>query len=363
MASTLGSLVLIVRDRILETLALIAPASPLVAPQGTPGVVAHSYVIVALNATGHSPASVAGSTATGPATLNSTNFLRLNWTAVSRATGYQVYRTVGGTTQGLIATLGAVTTTDDTGLTGDMSTSPTTNTSGTLGIFWSDAELLQIMILGAKDLWRAFIDLHQEHFFTVDATNVSLAASTETLTGVPANVHRILLIAPRDTTLAGASRLVRFSPAKYNSPEFRGGQATDPVDPSGSATIWYDISGAGAPVGAPTIYVAPKVSSAVLLRVVYIPTLDGTLLTATDNNPVPGESDAALVAYTVAFALAKESESRAPDANWLAVYEAEKTSCLVASAPRQAQEPSVVKGVFDDLCGPGLSGGGDWDEY
>lgn len=361
MATTLGALITIARDRILETLALVTPVSPVVGPQGTPGVVAYSYKVVALNATGHSPVSAAGSTATGNATLTGSNFNRLTWAAVQRASGYQIYRTVGGATQGLIATLGAVTTYDDIGAAGDSATAPTTNTSGTLGIFWSDSELLSIAILGAKDLWRAFIDLHQEHFFTVDETNVSLAANTGSLTGVPANVSRILLIDPRDTTSQGASRLMRFTPAERNSPEFRGALAMDPVEVTGERVIYYAVTGAGAPIGAPTIYVAPKTTGTVLLRVEYIPTLSGSL-TADDNNPIPGESDAAIVAYTVAFALAKDAENKSPDPNWLAVYKTEKQSCLAASMPRQEQTPTVVKGVFDDLFGPGLSGD-TWDEY
>jgi len=367
MASTLGSLVLVARDRILEALALITPISPLVGPQGTPGATAYSYQIVALNVTGHSAASVAGVTATGHATLDGTNFNRLNWTPVTRATGYQVYRSVGGATQGLIATLGDVTTLDDIGLAGDATTAPTENTSGTLGIFWSDAELLGIMILGAKDLWRAFIDLHQEHFFTVadgselvDPTDVRLAASTGALSGIPTNVHRILLIAPRDTTPSSQARAVTFTPKDYNSVEFQNALARDAVDPSNATTIYYAVTGAGAPIGAPTIYVAPQVTTAIPLRLVYIPTLSGALV-ATDLNPVPGESDAALIAYTVAFALAKQREDNSPDANWIAIYGTEKNSCLVAAAPRQEQAPSVVEGVFDHLTGSGLTG--DQDDW
>ncbi len=353
-ASTLANLILMARDRILETLALITPAAPIVAPQGTPGPGTYGYCIVAINATGHSPASATTTTAIGAAILSADNYIRLQWAAVPRATGYRIYRTVGGATSGLI---GATTSPTflDIGRVADGTTAPTSNTSGTLGQFWSDDELLQIMILGAKDLWRAFIDLHQEHFFTVDDTNVTLPANATVLDGVPANVHRVLLIASRDAQ----SRLVKFQPRAYTSPEFLAALNREAVSPDG-ATIYYDMTGAGAPVGAPTVYTAPMVSADVDVRLVYIPTLSGTL-SFDDVNPVPGESDAALVAYTVAFALAKDREDRSPDPNWLAVYSTEKNSCLVASTPRQEQEAPVVKGVFDDVFGPGLSGDA-WDD-
>ncbi len=357
-ASTLRRLIGIARDRILESLALITPGAPLVSPQLVVGAIPYTYRLVATNATGHSPASGDGGTLVGVAPLSPDGYNRLTWTPVRRATGYQVYRTAGGPTQGLIATIGDYAMYDDGGAVGDGTTPPTSNTSGTLGQFWSDEELLQIMILGAKDLWRAFIDLHQEHFFTVDDTHVSLPKSATSLLGIPANVHRVLLIAPRDTSPTGTGRLVAFTPADYNSPEFLGALAQGAIDPGQAGVIYYAMTGAGAPVGAPTVYTAPRLSDDLPIRLVYIPTLSGAL-TFDDVNPVPGESDAALIAYCVAFALAKQHEDNSPDPNWLAVYSTEKNSCLVASAPRQEQAASVVKGVFDDLTGPGLSG---WDE-
>lgn len=108
------------------------PAAPTVGNQGTPGVTAHSYKIVAKGDDGEkSAASAAGSTSTGAGTLNGTNFNRLTWTAVPGATGYDVYRTAGGATQGLIGSTDANTTTlDDTGLAGDGATAPSSNSSG-----------------------------------------------------------------------------------------------------------------------------------------------------------------------------------------------------------------------------------------
>ena len=351
--TTLRALILIVRDRILETLALVTPGPPLISPQRDTGSTTYAYRVMALNATGHSPSSDEGVTALGAATLSTTGFVRLTWTAVPRAAGYTIYRTQGGDTQGMIATLGPVTSFDDRGSVGDDASAPSSNTSGTLGHFWSDDELLRIMILGAKDLWRAFIDLHQEHFFTDDTVNVRLLENALQLTGVPSNVHRVLSI---EALTHGLS----FDPKEYTSRSFRAARAAAAIGPD-SGVIYYAVTGAGAPTGAPTIYTAPRVNTDVPVRLVYIPTLSGSL-TAGDTNPVPGESDAALVAYTVAFALAKDREDRSPDPNWLAVYATEKQSCLVASSPRQEQVPPVVTGIFDDILGPGLSGG-DWDDY
>lgn len=355
--STFASLILIARDRILEALALIAPAAPLVAPQGIVGATTYGYQLVATNTKGHSSAGPMGQTMQAAAPLSPTAAVAVSWTPVLRATGYDVYRVVGGTTQGRIASVGAgVTTFTDTGQAGDGTTAPTYNTSGTLGQFWSDEELLAIMVLGAKDLWRAFIDLHQDHFFTVDVLHVWLPANAEWLSGVPGNVHRVLTLEPLE-----ASTNVTFTPTEYKSSAFRAMRTRPPADPtSAPLEILYAVTGAGAPLGAPMIFTAPRVIVDLPIRLVYIPTL-GSGFTLLDYNPVPGESDAALVAYTVAFALAKDREDRSPDPNWLAVYATEKTSCLTASTPRQEQVAPVVTGIFDAIYGPGLSGDA-WDD-
>lgn len=219
----------------------------------------------------------------------------------------------------------------------------------TTASFWTDDELLEHMIEGAKDLWGALIDLHQEHFFTVDITNVSMAASSSTLTGVPADVFKVLLIEPRDISSTASGRNAMFVPRDYNSVEFTRARATPAQDPGGGPTIYFAVSGAGAPVGAPTIHVAPQLTSALTLRLAYAPVL-GTL-TALSNNPIPGESDNALFAWTVAYARAKERDDRSPDPNWLAVYSTEKQNVLVRSVPRQAVENETVADVFADSWG------------
>ena len=220
--------------------------------------------------------------------------------------------------------------------------------------FWSDDELLGLIRDGIYEMWRAVQGVNEEHYLTVDTTNVTLAADTATLSGVPTDTFRVLLIQPSDTTDSGSHKHLVFSPVEYNSDEFKTGLATSTVDPSQGGVINYAISNAGAPSGTTIIHVAPKVSAAISLRFVYIPTLTpgddpctASLLGAEDANPIPGHSDHALVAWTVAYALAKQREDNQPDPGWLGIYATEKEAILTSLAPRQSQEPTFVKAVFE----------------
>ena len=215
--------------------------------------------------------------------------------------------------------------------------------------FWSEAELLEHMVDGIKDLWKAVVDLNGSHFRTIDITSMSIAASGTTVTGVPADLFRVQIIEPRDTTSASDGRYVQFVPRKYNSAEFQWARSQSSVSPTSGGIIYYDISQPGAPLAAPTIHIAPSLSSALTLRVAYIPTLADTAFNdpSTDYNPIPGESDNALYAWIVAFARAKERDDRSPDPNWLAVYSTEKQAVLTVLDPRQEQEPKYVEGMFE----------------
>lgn len=351
MATTINELRQLVRTRLLETSALTTPGSPLVAPQGTPATSVISYKIVALNAEGHSAASQATQVTTAAATLSVTNYNQINWQAVPGATGYEVWRTATNgtspTTTGLISTVGAVLTLNDTGLAGDSATAPTTNTSGIESPFWTEQELFDILVLGMKDLWKAITDLHQGHFTTIDITNVYLAANATSLTDVPADCFRILMIEPRDLTNTGSSRWVYFKPKQFHSLTFQSARAQTVTDPTQTSTIYYDILNAGSPVAAPSIVIAPSVSSDLLLRLVYTHTLP--TLVETDNNPIPGESDNALVSWGVAWARAKEREDRSPDPAWFATYSTEKQALLTVLTPRQEQEEEIVEGLFENI--------------
>ena len=210
--------------------------------------------------------------------------------------------------------------------------------------YWTSAELIDILNLGVKDLWRDIVDLKQEHFLTVDDTNVTLAADTATLTNVPGNVHKVYLIEPRDITTNSTNYGLVFKPMDYNHPTFQSARSRSDIDPSNDI-IYYAITGQGGPVGVPTIRVAPQVNSAVNLTFSYVPIL--AALTAASDNPIPGESDQALIAWTVAFARAKEQEDRSPDASWMVVYATEKQHLLQSLGVRQLQEPSYAEAMFE----------------
>lgn len=318
-------------------------------PQGTAGASTWTYKLVAINATGTTEAGAASSTTTGNATLTGSNFNRLTWTAVTNATGYWVYRTAvatSPTTTGRIAVLGAVTTFDDTGIAGDSATAPTTNSTGLTNPFWSSAELIDIINKGVKDLWRDMVDLKSELFFTVDTSSVTLAADTATLTGVPSDTHKLYILEPSDASSSGSNHGLIFRPLDYHHPVFQSARTMTNVEPANN-TIYYAITGQGAPYSAPTIYVAPKVTSAVSLRFVYVPVLSA--LTSSDNIPIPGEADNAVIAWTIAFARAKEQEDRSPDASWLSIYSTEKQHLLQSLGLRQLQEPTYAEAIFEDL--------------
>ncbi len=117
----------------LDILALSNPSAPTITTHGTAGSTSYSYVVIALQADGSTTAaSSAGSTATGNATLSSSNYNIVTWTAVPMAVSYSVYRTSGGATQGKIASGLTSLSVNDTGLTGDGTTAPSTNTTGSL---------------------------------------------------------------------------------------------------------------------------------------------------------------------------------------------------------------------------------------
>lgn len=355
MATPLTTIRQLVRARLLETLALTTPGSPLVSVQGTPGVKTISYAIVAKNNSGTSDASQVKTITTGNTTLSVTNFNRLTWQAVpGEDAGYDIYRTAtNGTspfTTGLIASVATgITTVDDTGLAGDGSTAPIVNTSGIDSPFWTEQELLDILIAGAKDLWRGIVDLHQGHFTTIDETNVSVVANQTTLQGTPVDCFRVLMVEPRDLTQFSSTRFVYFKPKQYHSLQFQAARSeSGNISTDQTTAVFYDILNAGSPVVAPSIVIAPTLTTALPLRLVYVHVLP--TLTESSDNPIPGESDNALVAWGVAYARGKEREDRMPDPAWLAVYSTDKQSLLTALTPRQEQEEEIVEGLFDGFC-------------
>lgn len=213
---------------------------------------------------------------------------------------------------------------------------------------WTSAELTKIIAHGIKDLWREIVNLKGEHYFVVDAANVSVVANSETLLGIPNDVHKIYLIAPRSTSVSSTAtgRFLQFQPRDYNHKEFLAAMAEDAIDGTSSDVVYYAITGMGGPVNAPTVYIAPTISANVDLRFAYIPTL-GPL--ETDNYvPIPGEADNALIAWAMAYARAKETDARAPDPEWLSIYSTEKQHLVNSLGLRQYQEPMYASAIFQD---------------
>lgn len=211
--------------------------------------------------------------------------------------------------------------------------------------FWSDDELKDIMRLGALDLWGAILDLHQDHYFKIN-TEVVLRANGSQISNMPDDCFRVLLIEPRDTTVNGNGHQVVFVPRKYKDTDFSVARTQSAQDLTTIARqIYYQIVGEGSPNEPPTILTAPLLNADLPLRLAYNPTIwaDGE---EKENNPVPGASDNALKAWTIAYARAKETEDRSPDPGWLGVYATEKQLILTRLTPRQEQEPDVVEDLF-----------------
>lgn len=136
------------------------PAAPTVSNIGTAGSTAYSYKAVAVAADGnHTAASTAGSTSTGNATLDGTNYNHLAGLAVPVGFDHvDIYRTAGGPTQGKIGSIsGSATTFDDQGAVGDASTAPAT-ASTSLGV--SDParvdsfESFTLWLIGLTGTWK-----------------------------------------------------------------------------------------------------------------------------------------------------------------------------------------------------------------
>ncbi len=116
---------------------LSTPNAPTIVPTcaTTPCTASYSYEVSAVSASGGAtPASVAGSTSAQYATLNASNYNNISWTPVAGAVGYNVYRTAGGASTGLITSTPITTTYfNDTGISAT-TTAPTLDTSGQLSV-------------------------------------------------------------------------------------------------------------------------------------------------------------------------------------------------------------------------------------
>ena len=122
--------------------ALVSPALTSVTPTGG-AAGSYTYEIVASNGNGDSVPGATTNITTGPTTLDGTHYNTLVWPAVTGARNIKVIRTVGGSTQGLIATLpGTATSYVDNTPTGATSYTPSgSNVSQAAAILINDTEI------------------------------------------------------------------------------------------------------------------------------------------------------------------------------------------------------------------------------
>ncbi len=223
--------------------------------------------------------------------------------------------------------------------------------------FWPDSELLGYAQGAVTDLWRRILDVYQDYFVTIDDTNVTLPANTAQFAGVPADCHRIVTIEPRIIGSTSPNRGLIFKNKRYNDKAFIQTRASDPVNPC-STIVYYALMQQGAPVAAPIILCAPQVTATVNCRLVYnqilprITNTGGGMPPATDFNPIPGDADTAIIAWTVAYARGREADStqRSPDPEWLAVYATEKNNLInQLDQNRSTQDQETADALFEDL--------------
>jgi len=215
---------------------------------------------------------------------------------------------------------------------------------------WSDAELTDLANLAFKDLWRRLNDLYKNYFVTTDITNVTLPQGATQLSGVPDDVFRVVAIEPRVVGESNPNLGLVFKPVDYNDPRFVEARACGTRQPN-NTVVFYTLMTAGAPVAAPIILTAPPLSSAVDVKLVYNQVLAPIAIDG--DNPIPGESDSAVIAWVMAHARAKERADGAPDPTWMGVYTTEKDKLIMELTPRQIQEPSVADDFFGEGYGYG----------
>ena len=94
---------------------------------GTPGVTAYTYTITSVTGRGEAPNVGAGATATGNATLSSTNYNQISWVGITGALSYNIYKFVGGVY--LLIGNTTASTFPDTGQATSAISPPVTNTA------------------------------------------------------------------------------------------------------------------------------------------------------------------------------------------------------------------------------------------
>lgn len=125
-------------DNSLTVNGLAVPATPTAVVNGTTGATTYTYRVVGRAGNLMAPSATVSKT-TGNATLSAINSITITLVPAPGFLTYDIYRTAGGATQGMIGTVNAALgnnvsaptlTFTDTGLRADGSTAPTANTTG-----------------------------------------------------------------------------------------------------------------------------------------------------------------------------------------------------------------------------------------
>ena len=207
--------------------------------------------------------------------------------------------------------------------------------------FWSNAELLRYANRGIRDMHRQLGATHQNYFHQISVA-VTHAVDATQLSDVPTNVTIVHGLEPADLT---TNPHLYYERKDYNHPDFQAARSIAARDPSSGLTIYYAVTQAGGPVAAPVILVAPKINEARTLRLTFMPTVGNELVT-TDPNPIPGESDNALVHWIVAYARGRQTKQQGPDEKELGLYQNELNRIMAAITPRDDSQPEVVEAMF-----------------
>lgn len=119
----------------MNIIGLAAPQGVTATPFGTVGASTVTYVIASVTDAGTQNPATGVSTTTANASLSATNGVTVAWNQVPGAASYNVYRSAGGASQGLIASVNATSAAtlsiSDTGTAATTAT-PTVNTTGQL---------------------------------------------------------------------------------------------------------------------------------------------------------------------------------------------------------------------------------------
>jgi hypothetical protein len=161
---------------------LLSPLTVTVTAEGTTGSTHYSYVVVALMGADSIPTLTA--ITNGNATLSTTNYNTIAWSPLAGSdldpVTYSVYRTVGGTAQGLIASgLTNVFSLNDTGLAATSGTAPVLNTTGRFPAAAQNPNVVLITTTGASTI------VPQPGFYLLDGASACNVTISNPVAGGP----------------------------------------------------------------------------------------------------------------------------------------------------------------------------------